>query len=128
MRRRALATSVGSRTERASIALLPTRDGNAGALALCRHNGELVAQPPRTAQAEAHPLAGGVAVLQRQLDVRDAGSVVLEHDPDAAPCAILHDVHGGLAALAVVERVARQFAGRGDDLGLIDQSETRLDR
>ena len=40
-------------------------------------------EPLGAAQAEAEAAAGGVAVAQRQLDVGDAGPLVLEDQPQA---------------------------------------------
>jgi len=36
-----------------------------------------------TAEAEAHAFSGGVAILEGQRDIRNSGSIVLEHDADA---------------------------------------------
>ena len=45
----------------------------------------------RAAEAEAHALAGGVAVLQRLLDVGDARALVLERQAHAAAAALLDE-------------------------------------
>ena len=45
--------------------------------------------------------------------------------PRRGPATISMSTH---AAAAVVQRVARQLAGRGDDLGLVDQAQAGLDR
>ncbi len=102
----------------------PARDRDPRAFAGLRLDVELVRQPLRAAQAEAQPAAGGVAVLQRQLDVRDARALVLERQAQTlARCRRSSDLEQHVAAAAVVERVARELAGRGDDLGLVDQAE-----
>ena len=76
-------------------------------------------------QAQAHALAGGPAVGQRQLDVGDAGarSSKCRRRPRRTPSS--SDLPAHLAAAAVDQRVARQLAGRGDHLGLVDQREAR---
>ena len=47
----------------------------------CRNSFDSRLAPPRP---RPEPAAGGVAVAQRQLDVRDAGALVLERQPQAA--------------------------------------------
>ncbi len=71
--------------------------------------------------------AGREAVLERLLDVRDAGALVLEGEPHAAPAALRHGLDAHSAAPAVVERVAGEFARGGHDLGLVHEAEARGD-
>src|ERR1044071_3018912 len=67
----------------------PTCDGDASADAQVRFDGEFVAQALRAAQPEPETAAGGVAILQRQLDVGDAGTAIFEDQPNAAPQAVI---------------------------------------
>ena len=88
---------------------------------------EVVREPARAAQTEPQPSARRVAVLHRQLDVRDAGAVVVEGQTEAAAPEVPRPLDGDRAAAAVLDGVARQLARRRDDLGLIDQVEAELD-
>ena len=100
----------------------PARDGDARAVAGLRLDLEFVRQALGAAQAEAQAAAGGVAVLHRQLDVGDARARVEEHQLQPLARAVRHgSMQRDLAAAAVVERVARELARGGDDLGLVDQ-------
>src|SRR5207344_782736 len=106
--------------------LLPAHDAHPGALAGLGPDVELIRQALRAAEPEAEALATGVAVAEGACDVRDSGALVDELQAHAAPDAAEH-LEFDPSASAVIERVARQFAGRGDDLRLIDQTHRGLD-
>ena len=82
----------------------------------------------RAAEPQTETGARGEAVLQGLLDIGDAGTVILECQPHAAPAGVVDDLQMHLTAAAVIQRVACELAGRGDDLGLIDEAESGLDR
>src|SRR5918993_6090465 len=105
----------------------PTDDRDAGAFPRLGVNLELAGQAPRAAETEAEAAAGGVAIAHGELDIGDAGAFVLERQPQTAPPVIVDPIDGHGPAPAVLDGVARQLAGGGDDLGLIDQVETELD-
>src|SRR4051812_8113069 len=90
-------------------------------------DGELIRQAPRAAQAETESSAGGVAVLQGEIEIDDAGALVREREPPAFADATFQYLDEPFAAAAVLERVARQLAGRRDELGLVDERETLRD-
>src|SRR6185295_7131492 len=62
------------------VTLSPPGDRNPSALPHLRGDLELVDQAPRTAQAHAQPAGRGVAVFERQLDIRNTGAAVFEGD------------------------------------------------
>ena len=88
---------------------------------------EVVGQALRAAQAQAQTAAAGVTVLQCLRDVGDAGAFVGEAQAQALLQAVMNARDVALAAAAVVERVARQFACRRDELGLVDDIEAGFD-
>jgi hypothetical protein len=61
-----------------------------------------------------------MAVFQSKFDICNAGPLIDECQSHPAPYAVIHQVNFYFAAAAVIELVARQFARRGNDLGLID--------
>src|ERR1700761_4683489 len=98
----------------------PTCDTDFGAFAGFRDDRKFVAEPLGAAEAEPHALAGGEAVLERLFDIGNAGAPVPEGEAHAAAAALFDESGCHFAAAAVIQRVARQFAGGGDDLGLVD--------
>ena len=85
---------------------------------------ELARQPLGAAQAEAEAVAGGVAVAQRgsMSGMPGPWSSKIRRTPRRGA---VDDLDLDRAAAAVVERVARQLAGGGDDLGLVDEARAR---
>ena len=75
--------------EAARARSLPSRDGHPRPLARTRVDLELVDETARPAEPEPEPAAGRVAVAQRLLDVGDAGALILEDEPQAAPRAVV---------------------------------------
>src|SRR6476469_4664357 len=130
--RRAAPTWELSWTGRTRLAVvtgsLPPRDGDPGAFARARFDGELVHQSPSAAQTEAQPAARGEPIFERQLDVRDARPLILAGEAQPAANTVGEQLHPRGAAPAVLHRVPGQLAGGRDDLGLIDQAEAGLDR
>ena len=49
-------------------------------------------------------------------------------EPHPAPAGVVDDLQMHLTAAAVIQRVACELAGRGDDLGLVDEAQSGLDR
>ena len=76
-----------------------------------------------TTEPEPESVAGGISVLQCQADVRNAGAPILECQPQT-PLAVDDDrFKRQRAPPAVDERISRELAGRGDQLGLVDEAE-----
>jgi len=74
-------------------------------------------------------IAGGSAVVaQRLLEVGNAGTGIDEYQPYALAQAVDQLVEVDRAAVAVLDGVARQFARRRDQLGLVDQRQADADR
>ncbi len=55
------------------------------------------------------------------------GPVVGEGEPHAFAHAVVEHFDGDFAAAAVLERVARELAGGGHELGLVDEREALRD-
>jgi hypothetical protein len=62
------------------------------------------------------------------LDVCNSGTLILEGEPEAAADAIRDDFDQDLAPTAVLNRIARELAGSGDDFRLVDEAEPYFDR
>src|SRR5215208_1014044 len=107
---------------------LPAGDGDARPLAHLRHDVELVHQAPGAAEPQPQAVAGREAVGEGALHVGDPRAVVLEDEPQPAASVLFDRQQPHGAAEAVVERVARQLARRGDELGLVHQPEAQLGR
>src|SRR4051812_42201888 len=105
-------------------ALAPTLDGDPRAHADLGHDVELVRQPLRAAEAQAEAVPAGIAVLERLLDISDAGTAVGKGEADATPLALREGFDFHFAAAAVNDGVARQLARGGHQLGLIHQAES----
>src|SRR5688500_14051174 len=100
--------------------LLPTRDRDPSALTGRRLDVELVRQLACAVETEAEAGAARITVTQRELDIGDAGALVLERQTQSGPLgAVVEALDAHLAAAAVDHGVARQFAGGGHDLGLL---------
>ena len=67
-------------------------------------------------------------VGQRFLDVRDAGALVLERDTEPLAIALGQDLQPRDSASTVIDGVAGELTRRRDDLRLVDERESRLDR
>src|SRR5215208_7118070 len=72
-----------------------------GALTGCRLHDQSVHQSSRTRQAEAKPASCRIAVLERALDVDDAGAVVLGADHKGLSAVAVLDSHPHLAASGI---------------------------
>src|SRR5687767_1036555 len=104
--------------------LLPTRDRDARALTGRGLDVELVRELARAVEAEAEASACRIAVAQREIDVDDAGALIFERQAQPDPPGTIGDaLDAHLAPAAVDHGVARQLAGSGHDLGLLDQAE-----
>src|SRR5207244_6465667 len=89
---------------------------------------ELVHQPPHAGQAEPQAAGRRVAALHGEVDVGDAGAVVLRRHGDPRPAVLLEAAEDDLAAPRVQDDVARQLGdGRGDQ-GEIAAREADLGR
>src|SRR5690348_13223488 len=86
---------------------------------------EPVDQPPRARQAQSEPTSTGPPVLHRLVDVRDARTLVDERDPNAGAAAVSRDLDDRLTPASVDQGISGELAGGGDQLGLIDQRQTR---
>ena len=86
---------------------------------------EFVDQPARAAQPEAQAVAGGVAVLAAPAAMSGMPGPLSSKVRRTPRARRRHRLDARLAAAAVVERVARELAGGGDHLGLVDQAEAR---
>src|SRR5262249_9194678 len=106
---------------------LPSRDGHSRARAGLRIDVEVVDETAGTTEAEAEAGAGREAVAERLVDVRDAGALVLEDAPQAAPCAVVQRLEADGPATPVQHHVAGELAGRGHHLRLIHQAEAARD-
>src|SRR5690349_25161326 len=102
--------------------LSPTRQCDDGAATRRRLDIELVAEPLGAAEPQSEAVPRGKAVAQRLGDVGDARPLVGEDQPQAAPDAGAQAVETQIAAAAIVDRIARDLAGGGHDLGLVDEA------
>ena len=89
---------------------------------------KIVDEPFGAWQSHSHSSAGCVSVLHRQIDNRNAWPVVLERHSQSLPIGLLHDLQTHHAAAAVHDRVARQFARRGNDSREIEDGQPELTR
>src|SRR5205807_8273921 len=87
-----------------------------------------VHEPLGTREADPQAPARAVPIAQRQLEVLDAGTVVLEGDTDATSLAVCQFVAEYPTPARVAEDVSGQLAGGRDHLGLVDDAEAQLDR
>jgi hypothetical protein len=76
---------------------------------------ELVDEAARARQPEPEPVAGRVAVLQRQVHVGDPRPLVAGHDLDALAAAQVHDAQRDLAGARVGGDVAGYLGDRGGE-------------
>ena len=106
----------------------PTDNGHAGPFAGTRLDVELVGEPARTAEAQPEPAAGRIAIAQRQFDVGNARALIFEGQPQTTTSPSSTPSIDHTAAAAVLNGVAGELAGGGDDLRLIDEVEPELHR
>src|SRR3954464_2215100 len=85
----------------AASALLPTGEGYAGSCARVSVQLEFVHQALGAAEAHAHAGAGGPPIGQREVDVGNAGALVLEAEAEALLGAVEEHFPGQGAAAAV---------------------------
>src|SRR5690606_25248635 len=109
----------GSARARRGSPLAPFADLDVRALAGRALDLELVHEALGAGQTRAQPLAGGVALAHGQIDVDDAGALVVEDHLDAGARAVRRLVQRDGAALAVDDDVARELGDGGGDAGLI---------
>src|SRR5690606_26124325 len=114
-------SATGASGERCSRSV-PARDCDARAVPGWRVDGEFVAQTLRTAEPEAQAVRRGVAVGERERDIRDAGPPVAELEADAGPPGVAQCADRYLAPAAVRHGIASELARRGDELRLIHQA------
>jgi hypothetical protein len=62
------------------------------------------------------------------LDVCNSGTLILEREPEAAAGPIRDDLDHDASPTAVLNRIARELAGGGDDFCLVDEAEPQFDR
>src|SRR6201999_1809704 len=101
---------------------------HARALAYFRFDAKFVYQAFAASQAEPHARTGSEAIFQRQIDIRNSGPIVRKDQTQAGLRSLVENFEGHLAAPAVIESVAPQFAGCGYQLGLVNQAETQFNR
>src|SRR3984957_7000442 len=102
----------------------PTGDGDLRSLPYLGFDGKVVREPLRAAQSQPQPPAAGPPVLQCQLNISNSGTFVGKNQRPPPPRGLAQTGDLPPAAPAVVERVARQLAGRGDELSLVDEGKT----
>src|SRR5262249_1969931 len=78
-------------------------------------------------ESKPHAVARRVAIPHRKLDIRNPGATVFERQPDPGSGSVLDEFDLRRPAPAVIERVAGEFAGGRDELGLVRQSESERD-
>ena len=98
------------------------------ALAGRRVDVELVDEPLGAAEAEPEPVAGRVAVGAAPARCPDPRPLVLEQQPRRPTRALAPGGRRHPPAAAVIDRVARELAGGGDELRLVDEAEARARR
>src|ERR1700679_4278240 len=108
--------------------LAPAREHDLRSLAGRRLNTEVVRQPLGAGKPETQAGARGVAIGHRAGDIRDARPLIDEGQAYAAAYAVAQRLDLQHAAAAIFHGVARDLAGRGDQLGLIDKAEPGIDR
>src|SRR5690606_20261400 len=109
-------------------ALLPSNDRDPSPLTRCRGDRELVRQPLGARQPEPESTSRGIAIPHREGDIGNARTRIGERQPKAPPARLIDMLDDGVPAPAVLDHVARQFAGGRHDLRLIDEAEAKLDR
>src|SRR5262249_43138370 len=87
---------------------------------------ELAAEALGAAQAEAQAGSCGVTILHCQFYIGNSGTMIFECEAQSFSDPIVHRIEADGAAAAIDQGIPRQFAGRGDDLGLIHQSEAQF--
>ena len=74
---------------------------------------------PSKPEAESAP--GGIPIFDGECDISNAAAFVFANQMDSAPCVVAHDRDDGEASSSVHYGISCNFAGSGDDLGLIDE-------
>src|SRR5690606_30046464 len=108
--------------------LSPANSRDMGPSTRARPHLQLTHEPPGTAQAKPQPATRGISIAQGQLDVGYAPALVLERHPYPSASPVLQGLDRCGASAAVLHGVAREFAGRGNHLGLLHQPEPQLHR
>src|SRR5262245_31948206 len=102
----------------------PSSDRHACPFAYARKDFKFIREPFGATQAQPQPIARRVTVFQRQFDIRNTRPMVFKSEPQPPARLAINSLEPDSSASAMVERVARQFAGRRDDLGLVYQAKT----
>src|SRR6478609_7081081 len=106
---------------------IPSCDDDASALSGPGCDGEIVCEPARAAQPESEPVAAGIAIFQGKVDVRDAGPLILERQPQSPLAIVGARFERQCAAAAIDQRVAGELARRRHQLRLVNQAEAEAD-
>src|SRR5438105_3501271 len=102
--------------------LLPSDYGDLGPFSHARNHFEFIHQPLGASEAESQTRTSSKTVPQSKLNIRDTRAFVLERQPNSKARSIQRrQLHRSSAAMQ--QRIARQFAGSRDHLGLINQGE-----
>jgi hypothetical protein len=110
------------------IILLPTDQCDLRSNSNDRLYVELVGQPARSAQTQPKTAARRKSVRHRLLQVSDSGSVVFEFKAHAHPAFIGDAFDPDGASSCMIYGVPRDFTCCGDDLGLVDETESNVSR
>src|SRR5690606_12616134 len=105
----------------------PERDGHCRPLPRLGVQLERVGQAPRSSESETETTGTAVTVGQGLLHVRDAGSVIPEHQLQCRVVRRTLQSDRGHTATAVLQCVPGKLTRRCHHLGLIDQGETHGD-
>src|SRR6476620_5404765 len=106
----------------------PSGNDHTGPFTWVRGDLKFIDQSFGSAQSESQTPARGIAVFHGKLKVGDAGTFIFEHDLQTGSHSFGHGLDVGVSfAAAVVQNIARQFAGGRDKLGLIDESQSNVD-
>src|SRR5437764_14869522 len=68
------------------------------------------------------------SILERLIDVGNAGTLVLEHQAQRPPAGLLDTFEANRTPAAIDDRVSRELAVRGHHLRDVDERESKLDR
>lgn len=96
---------------------------HSGSLAYRGCDFEFADEPARSTQSESHALRRAEAVLERTVNIGDAGPIVLKDQLEAGSSTVVDFRDRQCAALAVDQRIASQFARGSDELGPLKRAE-----
>src|SRR5690606_32824587 len=101
----------------------PTSNAHARPDSGLRVNLELVHETARPGQPQAQPRTGRVPISQGSFDICNSRTGVAEFETQSPSGAVYERHQARRSTPAVLDRIAGQLAGRGHDLGLVDQAE-----